>query len=117
MTQVETGRTRKNSTTNRECECCADGRGLKSLVRPAGIESATCGLGIVSTPTSDNRTPEETTKEYAPVQGHVGENIGLPLAVPDAGTSSCMTSQCSTILPSFTLKISTATSGFGPQPT
>jgi hypothetical protein len=31
---------------------------------------------------------------------YTGKNIGLPLAVAEAGTSSCMTSQCSTTLPS-----------------
>jgi hypothetical protein len=46
-----------------------------------------------------------------------GLNIGLPLAVADAGTSSCNTSQCSTSLPFNTRKISTATIGFGPHPT
>src|SRR5262249_42530851 len=50
-------------------------------------------------------------------QPYAGENIGLPLAVAEAGTSSGITSQCSTTLPSFTSKISTATIGFGPQPT
>ena len=44
-------------------------------------------------------------------------NMALPLAVADAGTSSCITSQCSTSLPSRTRKISTATSGFSAQPT
>jgi hypothetical protein len=44
-------------------------------------------------------------------------NIGLPLAVADAGTSSCITSQCSTSFPSRTRKMSTATSGFSAQPT
>src|ERR1700675_3843004 len=43
-----------------------------------------------------------------------GMNIGLPLAVLDAGTSSCITSQCSTSLPFTTRKISTAIKGFGP---
>src|ERR1700686_4439342 len=46
-----------------------------------------------------------------------GLNIALPLAVADAGTSSCSTSQCSTSLPFTTRKISTATIGFGPHPT
>src|SRR5882762_2456733 len=46
---------------------------------------------------------------------HADVNIGLPLAVAEAGTSSCMTSQCSTTLPSSTRKISTATIGFGPN--
>jgi len=45
------------------------------------------------------------------------ENIGLPLAVAEAGTSSCITSQCSASLPSARRKMSTATMGFGPQPT
>ena len=46
----------------------------------------------------------------------VGENIALPFAVLSAGTSSCITSQCSATLPSTTRKMSTATIGFGPQP-
>ncbi len=37
---------------------------------------------------------------------HSGENIRLLLAVAETGTSSCKTSQCSTTLPSFILKIS-----------
>jgi len=48
-------------------------------------------------------------------QGRV--NMELPLAVLSAGTSSCSTSQCSASLPFATRKISTATIGFGPQPT
>ena len=44
-------------------------------------------------------------------------NIALPLLVALAGTSSCMTSQCSISLPFFTRKMSTANIGFGPQPT
>ena len=43
-------------------------------------------------------------------------NIGLPLAVSAADTSSCITSQCSTTFPSATRKMSTAIIGFGPQP-
>jgi hypothetical protein len=46
-----------------------------------------------------------------------GANIGLPLAVADAGTSSCMTSQCSATFPSASRKMSTAIIGFGAQPT
>ena len=33
------------------------------MVPPTRIERATRGLGIVSNPTSDNLTPQETTKQ------------------------------------------------------
>ncbi len=45
------------------------------------------------------------------------ENIGLPLAEAEAGTSSCITSQCSATLPPSSLNMSTAIIGFGPHPT
>src|SRR2546426_10456975 len=45
-----------------------------------------------------------------------GSQLLLSLALCAAGTSSCMTSQCSAILPLATRKISTATIGFGPHP-
>ena len=44
-------------------------------------------------------------------------NMLFPLALCAAGTSSCITSQCSAILPLATRKMSTATMGFGPHPT
>ena len=50
------------------------------------------------------------------LRSQVVVNMALPLAVLPAGTSSCITSQCSTTLPPSTRKISTATIGFGPQP-
>jgi hypothetical protein len=40
----------------------------------------------------------------------------LPFALCAAGTSSCMTSQCSAILPLATRNISTAIMGLGPHP-
>jgi hypothetical protein len=45
------------------------------------------------------------------------ENIELPLAESEAGTSSCITSQCSATLPPSILNISTTITGFGPHPT
>ena len=45
------------------------------------------------------------------------ENIELPLAESEAGTSSCITSQCSATLPPSILNISTAITGFGAHPT
>ncbi len=63
----------------------------------------------------DLRVESCASVSIARVHGMV--NIGLPLAVADAGTSSCITSQCSTSFPSHTRKMSTATSGFSAQPT
>ena len=60
------------------------------------------------------RLPSDQAASIGRVHGMV--NIGLPLAVADAGTSSCITSQCSTSFPSRTRKMSTATSGFSAQP-
>ncbi len=47
---------------------------------------------------------------------HAMGNIEFPFADSPAGVSSCMTSQCSTILPLSMRKMSTATISFGPQP-
>jgi hypothetical protein len=59
------------------------------------------------------RTPRNTGKSF--YLG--GENIGLPLTEAEAGTSSCITSQCSATLPPSSLNMSTAIIGFGPHPT
>ena len=42
------------------------------------IERATCGLRISSNPTSDNLTPQETTKEDAPEVGTDGSELSCP---------------------------------------
>ena len=55
------------------------------------------------------------TKTHGPVVHAMG-NIEFPFADSPASVSSCMTSQCSTILPLSIRKMSTATIGFGPQP-
>ena len=44
----------------------------------AQIERATCGLRILDSPTSDNLTPQETTKEEAPEVGTDGAGLSCP---------------------------------------
>ena len=54
-------------------------------------------------------------RQTAP-QVRVSMNMLFPLALWAAGTSSCITSQCSAILPLATRKMSTAIMGLGPHP-
>ena len=42
------------------------------------IERATCGLRISDNPTSDNLTPQETTKQDAPDMGPDGAGLSCP---------------------------------------
>lgn len=43
-----------------------------------GIEPATCGLRVTSSPTSDNLTPPETTNQNAPELGADGCDLSCP---------------------------------------
>ena len=45
---------------------------------PTRIERATRGLGISESPTSDNLTPQETTKQDAPDMGPDGAGLSCP---------------------------------------
>jgi hypothetical protein len=51
----------------------------EGFVEPATrIERATCGLRISRNPTSDNLTPQETTKQHAPEVGTDGAELSCP---------------------------------------
>jgi hypothetical protein len=43
-----------------------------------GIEPPTCGLQIISSPTSDNLTPQETTKDDSSDRGQDGASLSCP---------------------------------------
>ncbi len=43
-----------------------------------GIEPPTCGLQIISSPTSDNLTPQETTKDDPSDRGQDGPSLSCP---------------------------------------
>jgi len=43
-----------------------------------GIEPPTCGLQIISSPTSDNLNPQETTKQDPPDMGPDGAGLSCP---------------------------------------
>lgn len=45
----------------------------------------TCGLRISATPTSDNLTPQETTKDSAPEVGAGGAGLSCPGVVAGRG--------------------------------
>jgi hypothetical protein len=56
----------------------APGRVKHGMELATGIEPATCGLRISQGPTSDNLSPQETTKEDAPDMGLDGAKLSCP---------------------------------------
>jgi hypothetical protein len=98
----------------RDDERKARGLPCSTLIDPAHRSSRSCDRSatVMTGPAKAGRRQFARSGYFAPS----GANIGLPLAVTDAGVSSCMTSQCSATLPSASRKMSTAIIGFGPQP-
>src|SRR5713226_9403427 len=81
---------------------------------PQNIEFTRSGCASRSrAPNNERSAGLETTLHRMLHPAFGRENIGLPLAVADAGTSSCITSQCSATLPPSRRNISTATIVFG----
>jgi hypothetical protein len=73
-------------------------------------DSCSCVRPSLTMQNSASMRCPQSMATYAPI------NMLFPLALSAAGTSSCMTSQCSAIFPLPTRKISTAIIGFGPHP-
>ena len=51
---------------------------LEKMEPATRIERATCGLRNLDNPTSDNLTPQETTKQGAPNMGPDGPGLSCP---------------------------------------
>jgi hypothetical protein len=51
---------------------------LRTMEPATRIERATCGLQIISSPTSDNLTPQETTKDDSSDKGQDGASLSCP---------------------------------------
>jgi hypothetical protein len=76
------------------------------------------GIGLITTSTWSIRDGEEGSGIDRPHDRELQDvNIAFFDFVSWAGTSACMTSQCSTRRPLSTRKMSTATIGSGAQPT
>jgi hypothetical protein len=54
---------------------CIQALAMEPAIR---IERTTCGLRNSDNPTSDNLTPQETTKQDAPIMGADGDGLSCP---------------------------------------
>ena len=107
-----------------EYSLTALGRSLEPVIRSlwtwgqnrASRSQRRLGFGATRKLGNDARALLASSRRQTAPQACVSMNMLFPLALWAAGTSSCITSQCSAILPLATRKMSTAIMGLGPQP-